>query len=313
MTRSDFDVVVIGGGVGALTAALFAAQHGLRTVVATDMILGGQVLDVEEIINYPGMPTPISGVDLCANIEAQALAAGATFNYERATSIVHEGGRFRVGSDSAELTARSVIVGTGSTPASLRIPGEEEYAGRGVSHCASCDAGFFRGETVAVIGSGDSAADGALVAAKSAAEVVIVAREGKLHAAASTQARLQGASRIRIMNAHEPVEIVGQNNAVTALRLRDASAGNTFDLPVSGVFIYVGLQPNTELLAPLVDVTSTGHVVTTADMETTIPGLFAIGDIRAGFAGYVVNAASDGAVAAVAALQRTREEARLHV
>jgi thioredoxin reductase (NADPH) len=309
VTARGFDVVVVGSGVGALTAATFAARHGLRTGVHADILLGGQVLDVEELSNFPGISSPMSGAELSAIIEAEAKAAGAEFFYERATSIRRENDKFVVESDLGSLTSGAVIVATGSTARHLNVPGEELFFGRGVSHCASCDGGFFEGEKVAVIGGGDSAADAALALANIAAEVTIIARE-TLDAMASTQKRVEANSRIRVRAHREPIAIEG-DQTVSSLRLRDTLSGAEDNLQVTGVFVYAGLTPNTDLLAPLVPLESSGHVRTTLNMETSVAGLFAVGDIRADFCGYLVNAASDGVTAGTAAARYLNRERRI--
>lgn len=304
MTPVDHDVIIVGGGVAALTAAMFAAQHGLRTIVQTDVLVGGQVLNIEHISNYPGVAGSIAGAELTALIERQAAAAGAEFIYERATAIEHEGNHFVVISDSGSRTALTVIVATGSSLRNLDVPGEDLYLGRGVSYCGSCDGGFFRGQRVAVIGGGDSGAEEALVLAKSAAEVILVTREAVPHAAAMTQERIRARSQIKVMTSCAAIEVLGGQDGVTGLRLLDVNTAQSSDLEVAGVFVKVGLRPNTELIAPLVELASSGHVATTADMETQLPGLYAIGDIRIGNSKYLINAASDGATAGIAAAGR---------
>ncbi|HEX3916552.1 MAG TPA: FAD-dependent oxidoreductase [Caulobacteraceae bacterium] len=301
MSGCDFDLAVIGSGVGGLTAALFSAQLGLRTVVFADPMPGGQVLNVEELVNFPGLAAPTSGADLCAIVEGQATAAGAELRYDRATAIGQAEGCFTVTSHQGAATVQAVIVATGSSSRRLGIPGEDDFEGRGVSRCAACDGAFFKNQSVAVIGGGDSAAEGALLVAKFASEVLLVVREADLHAAASTQAQVRAEPKIKLSTATEPVEITGGEAGVSALRLRHLSSDQHSDLTVSGVFIYAGLEPNTQLLAPLLTLEPTGHVATAPDMQTQTPGLYAIGDIRAGFAGYLINAASDGAVAAASA------------
>jgi thioredoxin reductase (NADPH) len=299
------DVVIIGGGVAALSAATFAAQLGLRTMVMTDILMGGQILNVEHIANYPGFPEPVSGADLAALMEQQANDAGAEFVFDVATAITLDGDGFVVSGASGDVSTRSVIVATGSALRKLDVPGESEFDGRGVSYCGSCDAALFKGRPVAVVGGGDSACDEALVVANYASSVTLVVREAALHAAAATCSTVLANDRISVLYHHEPTEIRG-DAAVAALILRplEGAAQPTAQLDVAGVFVYVGLQPNTDLLAGLVELDDDGRVVTDAQMQTSVPGLFAAGDIRAGSGGYLVNAASDGSLAALAAHRR---------
>jgi thioredoxin reductase (NADPH) len=302
----DVDVIVVGGGVAALTAAAFAARLGLQTVVVADVLIGGQILNVEEIGNFPGFPEAISGADFGALVEQQATGAGAEFVFDQAQSITVDGAVFTVSGPAGDLSAPAVIVATGSTLRRLGVPGEDRLEGRGVSYCGSCDAAMFAGRRVAVIGGGDSAADEALVVAEHAAEVVVVLREPELHAAASTRARVRAHERIRIQTQREPLEILG-DAVVSGLRLHDVRADEEYELAVEGVFVFVGLAPNTGLLAPLVALDDNGHVPTTPWMETTVPGLFAAGDIRRDSPGQLVNVASDGATAAIAAHRYVEE------
>ncbi len=296
----EVDVVVVGGGVAALTAATFAARLGLQTVVVADVLIGGQILNVDEIGNFPGFPDSISGADFGALVEQQATAAGAEFVFDQAQSITIGGSVLTVSGGAGDLAARAVIVATGSTLRRLGVPGEDRLEGHGVSYCGSCDAAMFAGRRVAVIGGGDSAADEALVVAEHAAEVVVVIREPELHAAASTRARMRRHERIHIQTQCETLEILG-DPVVSGLRLRHMRDDEESDLAVDGVFIFIGLEPNTGLLAPLVDLDHNGYVPTSPWMETSVPGLFAAGDIRRDSPRQLVNVASDGATAAIAA------------
>lgn len=302
----EVDVVVVGGGVAALTAATFAARLGLQTVVVADVLIGGQILNVDEIGNFPGFPESVSGADFGALVEQQASEAGAEFVFDQAQSITSDGAALTVSGSAGDLSAPAAIVATGSTLRRLGVPGEDRLEGRGVSYCGSCDAAMFAGRRVAVIGGGDSAADEALVVAEHAAEVVIVLREPELHAAASTRARVRADERIHIQTQCEILEILGEST-VSGLRLRHMRDHEESDLAVEGVFIFIGLAPNTGLLAPLVDLDDNGHVPTTPWMETGVPGLFAAGDIRRDSPRQLVNVASDGATAAIAAHRYVEE------
>jgi thioredoxin reductase (NADPH) len=296
----EVDVVVVGGGIAALTAATFAARLGLQTVVMADVLIGGQILNVDEISNFPGFPESISGADFGALVEQQATEAGAEFVFDRAQSITIGESALTVSGTAGDLAAPAVIVATGSTLRRLGVPGEDRLEGRGVSYCGSCDAAMFAGRRVAVIGGGDSAADEALVVAEHASEVVVVLRESELHAVASTTARVLSHERIHLHTHSEPLEILG-DSVVSGLRLRDVRTDEESDLEVEGAFVFIGLEPNTALLAPLIDLDDNGHVSTTPWMETSVPGLFAAGDIRRDSPRQLVTVASDGATAAIAA------------
>ena len=302
----EVDVVVVGGGVAALTAAAFAARLGLQTVVMADVLIGGQILNVEEIVNFPGFPDAVSGADFGALVEQQATEAGAEFVFDQAQAITSGESGFTIAGAAGDLSAPAVIVATGSALKRLGIPGEDRLEGRGVSYCGSCDAALFAGRRVAVIGGGDSAADEALVVAEHASKVVMVVREPELHAAASTRARVQDHERIEIQTQREPVEVLG-DSVVSSLRLREMRTDEVYELEVEGAFVFIGLEPNTALLGPLVDLDDDGYVSTSPWMETSVPGLFAAGDIRRDSPRQLVNVASDGATAAIAAHRYVEE------
>jgi thioredoxin reductase (NADPH) len=295
-----YDVIVIGGGIAALSAAMFSARFGLRTAVVSDLLVGGQILNVEAVENYPGFAEPVSGADLAALAERQASEAGAEFVFGEALWVAPRDGGFAVATPGGELAGRTVIAATGSALRRLGVPGEAEFEGRGVSYCGSCDGAFFTGQPVAVVGGGDSAADEALVVAQHASDVTIVTREPQLRAAEATRRKIDAHTHIRILAGAQPEAILG-GETVTTLRVRNGRDGAVADLDVAGVFVYVGLQPNTALLAPLVDLDEDGRVVADAHMQTSVRGLFAAGDIRRDAGGYLVNAASDGATAAASA------------
>jgi thioredoxin reductase (NADPH) len=300
------DLIVVGGGVAALTAAAFGARLGLQTVVVADVLIGGQILNVEEIGNFPGFPDSISGADFGALVEQQAAGAGAEFVFDQAQSITVDGAAFTVSGPMGDLSAPAVVVATGSILRRLGVPGEDRLEGRGVSYCGSCDAAMFAGRRVAVIGGGDSAADEALVVAEHASEVVVVVREPELHAAASTRARVRAHERIHIQTQRETLEILG-DPVVSGLRLHDLRADEEYELAVEGVFVFVGLVPNTDMLSALIELDDEGYVPTTPWMETSRPGLFAAGDIRRDSPRQLVNVASDGATAAMAAHRYVEE------
>jgi thioredoxin reductase (NADPH) len=293
-----YDVAVVGGGVAALSSAMFAASFGFRTVVLSEILVGGQIINVEAIGNYPGFPDPVNGAEFAALVEQQAAQAGAEYLFSTVESITPGQGGFEIRTeDGGELTVRGVIVAAGSSLRKLGVPGEAEFDGRGVSYCGSCDGAFFKDKPVAVIGGGDSAADEALVVGEYASQVTIITRSPRLHASASTVARVAEHDKITVITQAEPVEIVG-DGTVTGIRVRNVPDQTVAELAVAGVFVYVGLKPNTSLLAPLLQLDPDGRVPTDPAMRTAVPGLYAVGDIRRGFAGYLVNAASDGASAA---------------
>jgi thioredoxin reductase (NADPH) len=293
----DYDLVIVGGGLAGLTAAMYGARFGLRTCLVEHMAAGGQVLNVEKIENFPGFPEGIAGFDLGPIVQEQAEAAGAEFVMDTATGLVLDGERRVVRCEGAELGARSVIVAAGSAFRTLGIPGEAEFVGKGVSNCASCDAPFFVGKEVCVVGGGDSALDEAGVLASSNVGHVTVVHRGPAFTAQQVAVdRLSGLSNVETLFNTELEEIVG-TDTVSAVRLR--TEGSTREQPLSGVFVFVGLEPNTAFLQGSVDLDPSGHVVVDAHLQTLVPGVFAAGDIRQASSRQLIAAAGDGATAAV--------------
>lgn len=295
---ADYDLLIVGAGLAGLTAGLYGARYGLRTVVVEHMVSGGQVLNIEKIENFPGFPQGIAGFDLGPLVQEQAEAAGAEFMMDTAVGLEVEGDRRIVRCEGRELAGRSVIIAAGSSFRSLGIPGETEFVGRGVSHCASCDAPFFVGKEVCVVGGGDSALDEAAVLAAQVGQVTIVHRGGAFSAQQVALNRLVGFSNVKTLFNTELVEIAGEGT-VSSVRLRGNGSDSTID--VNGVFIFVGLEPNSAFVRGVLEVDPAGHIMVDRHLGTSIPGVFAAGDIRAASSRQLVAAAGDGASAAVAA------------
>jgi thioredoxin reductase (NADPH) len=300
----EYDLLIVGGGLAGLTAGMYAARIGLRTMIIEHMAPGGQVLNVEKIENYPGFPHGIAGFDLGPIVQEQAEEAGAEFSMDTATGLEVVGDRRVLHCDGTNLTTRAVIIAAGSALRSLGIPGEAKFLGKGVSHCASCDAPFFVGQEVCVVGGGDSALDEAAVLAASVARVLVVHR-GPAFSRAQRVAieRIQSRSNVETLFGTEVVEISGADS-VSSVRLLTAGAIHAQD--IAGVFIFVGLEPNTAFVRGVVDLDSTGHVIVDAHLQSSVPGVYAAGDIRQGSSGQLISAAGDGASAAIAAARYVR-------
>ncbi|HEX8967161.1 MAG TPA: NAD(P)/FAD-dependent oxidoreductase [Chloroflexota bacterium] len=299
----DYDLLIVGAGLAGLTAALYAARFGLRTAVVEHMAAGGQVLNVEKIENFPGFPQGIAGFDLGPLVQEQAEAAGAQFVMDTATGLETDGQTRVLHCEGADLRARAIILATGSTLRSLGVPGEVDFLGKGVSHCASCDVPFFIGKDVCVVGGGDSALDEAAVLAAQVANVTIVQREPEFTAQHAAIERIAAMANVQTLFNTEVVEI-GGGETVTSVRLRGDGTSRALD--VAGVFIFVGLEPNTAFVRGAVDLDPAGHVKVDAYLQTSLPGVFAAGDIRQASARQLVAAAGDGASAAVAAARYLR-------
>jgi thioredoxin reductase (NADPH) len=303
----EFDLVIVGAGVAGLTAAMFAGRHGLRLAVVEQLGAGGQIINAERIENFPGFPQGVGGHELGPLLHEQAEAAGAEFVLDSVQRLEVDGLHRIVRCAGEGLRARAVIVAAGSTLRSLGIPGEDKFLGRGVSHCASCDGAFFAGQNVCVIGGGDSALDEALVLAEHAARVTIIHRGEKLDAQQALRSKIAESGKVEIV-LHTVVEEIVGDDAVSALRLRDLTNGAARLQEVRGVFVYVGLEPNTVLLRHVLRLDPTGHIEIDINMCTSLAGVFAAGDIRQHSVAQLAAAAGDGATAAISAFRYLRGE-----
>lgn len=302
----DMDVAIIGAGVAGLTAATTAASHGLKTLVIEQLAPGGQISTVETIRNFPSYPAGIAGFELGPLLQEQAEAHGATFLLGSVSDLVRDGARFRVRGDMGDVSARAVILATGSTRKKLGVPGEAGLQGRGLSQCAACDGHFFQGATVVVAGGGDSAFDEADILAGIANQVVIVHRGASPTARHEARARLAARANVQILAQTEITAINGEAR-VTSVVLR--SGGTMQDFPCDGVFVHIGLQPNVALIDKLAETDEAGRALTDAMMRTATPGLLIAGDVRADSVRLLSAIAGDGAVAAISAMRYLAQEA----
>lgn len=301
----EFDTVIVGAGVAGLTAAIHAGRCGLSVAVIDRIGVGGQIAAAERIENLPGFPQGVSGAELGPLLHEQAEAAGAEIILDTVAGVAAEGGGYAVNGTAEASRARTIIVAAGSSLRSLGIPGEQEFLGRGVSHCASCDGHFFTGQEVCVIGGGDSALDEALVLAEHAAHVAVIHRGARPDAQQALVDKADGNSKIEIVPETVVEAIVG-NGAVSGVRLR-GPAGAPAMRTAKGVFVYVGFEPNTAFLRGVVALDGAGHIETDIMMRTSAPGVFAAGDIRKASVALVAAAAGDGATAAIAAYRYLKE------
>jgi thioredoxin reductase (NADPH) len=310
----SYEIIVVGAGLAGLTAGLFAARQGRATLVLEAQVPGGHLVNVHQIEDYPGFPEGVAGYELCPLVQEQAANAGAEFELaavERVEPMVldHGGeavehvdaadGGWRVATADGSYQARAVIVASGSRPRALGVPGEERLFGRGVSHCASCDGAFVRGGTVGVVGGGDSALQEALALTEYAARVIILHRGAALVAQHTYQERALAHPAVEVRYGVTVEEVLGEAT-VSSVRLRDAAGAET-ELALAGLFVYVGLAPNTSCLRDLSVLAPDGRVPTDAWLRTARPGLLAAGDVRADSAAQAITAAGDGATAALAA------------
>ena len=291
-----YDVVVAGGGIAGLTAALTSARLGHKTLALAGDVLGGNLLSVEKVEGYPGFPEGVAGYELCPLAQAMAAEAGAEFEMLPVLRIEGQAHDLRVSTVEGEIAGRALIVATGASPKHLEVPGAKRFEGKGVSHCASCDGPLLRGAVVAVVGGGDSAMQEALTLAAHASKVVLLCRGTALAGQATYRERVLAEPKIEVRYSAEVEEIMG-DTAVTGVRLR----GEAAKLDAAAVFTYIGLAPNTAFLEPLLKLDPAGRIPTDAAMATQIHGIFAAGLARAGSPGRAVASAGEGAAAAAAA------------
>ena len=299
----ECDLAIVGGGLAGLTAALFAGRHGLAPLLVMDYFIGGQILNIPHVVDYPGFPDGIAGHELGPLVQRQAEAAGAEIVMEEAVAIGTGDPRHRIETAAGTiLRPRAVILALGSSFRRLGVPGEAEFVGRGVSSCASCDGPLFSDKRVAVVGGGDSALLEAGTLAGYGAQVLLVHRGQELDGQQMLQDALASQPNVTIALGTELVEVVG-DQTVTGVVVREVTTEQTRREAAAGVFIYAGLVPRSELLRGVVRLDGGGHVEVNARLETDAPGIFAAGDVRQHSSGQLVSAAGDGAAAAVAAWQ----------
>jgi thioredoxin reductase (NADPH) len=296
----QYDVVVAGGGVAGLSAGLTSARLGWKTHVLTGPALGGQLISIERIDGYPGFPDGIPGYDLCPIIQEQAAGAGAEFSDAEAAALHADGEGWRVTTGSADVRARAVVIATGTTLKTLGIPGEEQLRGKGVSHCASCDAPLLRGRIVGIVGGGDSALQESLTLAQHVARVILLHRGTTFSAQAAYVQQVLANPKIEVRFGTIVEAAVG-DGGLTGVRTRHVSDGKTDQVELAGLFIYVGLAPATSWLGGVLALDQSGRVTVDDEMRSSRPGLFAAGPVRAGSAGRAASAAGDGATAALSA------------
>jgi thioredoxin reductase (NADPH) len=304
-TDRDFEVIVIGAGAAGLSAALFTVREKLKTLLIERMTFGGQIANAETIENYPGLPASVRGIDLAVNMLDQIKPYGLQTAFTEVEALHADQRPFVVATGAGSYTGKVVILACGSTLKRLDVPGESAFEGRGVSYCATCDGAMFQDQEVAVVGGGDAAMDEALYLTELAAKVTVVHRSDRLRATRVLQERAKAQPKIA-WRWHTVVEGIEGGEQVERLRLTDVHTGETSLLPVAGVFIYVGLRPNTEFLQGVLPVDAGGHVPVNLRMETPIPGLYAAGDLRQHSARQVISSAGDGATAACFAIQYLR-------
>jgi thioredoxin reductase (NADPH) len=302
MAEADFfDLVIVGGGPGGLTAGLYAMRAALKTVLVEKGLPGGQINLTESVENYPGFEN-ISGFDLSQKFLHHAQSYDLAMRQEEVAAVEPGLDYHTVRLANGELlNAHAVILGTGGSPRKLNVPGEQKYYGRGVSYCATCDGFFFRDKTVIVVGGGDTALEEALYLAKITRQVYLAHRRDAFRASRILQQRVMAEKKINVLWNTVVTEIKADDQGVAAVALKDTQTGAARELAVDGVFIFVGFVPNNQLVPAGIRMDHDGYVMTDERCETNLPGIFVIGDLRQKYAKQIILAAADGCTAALAA------------
>jgi thioredoxin reductase (NADPH) len=303
---ADYEVIIIGGGPAGLTAGLYASRAGLKTVLLERSMFGGQIVNAQKVENYPGFPDGISGFDLVSLMHQQATRYGLEIVTAEVTGI-KPGKTHSIMTAGGNYEASAVIIGAGSEYTKLGARGEGQFVGRGVSYCATCDGAFFKDLEVAVVGGGDTALTDALELTQHASKIYVIHRRDQLRASQILQQRAFANPKLKFLWNSVVEEVTGET-MVKTLKLKNVKTGEVSTLPVSGIFVAIGLKPNSQPFADVVKIDETGSITVDSTMSTSVPGIYAIGDIRNNSARQVSTAVGDGATAAINAFKYIREQ-----
>ena len=295
--EKKFDVIVLGGGPAGYTAAMYTARAGLSTLVIEKLYAGGQMTQTPNIENYPGFPQGIDGVLLGMNFQAGAQNAGVQTLNAEVTAVSLQGSEKILTTAKGDFVGRAVIIATGADHRHLGLPREWELTGKGVTYCATCDGMFYRGKTVAVVGGGNSAASEALVLSRIAKKVYLIHRRDSLKASRTYHQPLEQAENVEFIWNSQVSQLLGEEK-LSGVVLQDVQSGQEKDLGLVGLFISVGRNPATELFRGQLELDKNGYIVADETTRTSIPGVYAVGDVRTKTVRQIVTAAADGAVAA---------------
>jgi thioredoxin reductase (NADPH) len=299
--KKDYDIVIVGGGPGGLTAGLYGARAERRTVVIEKFMLGGQIANTAEVEDYPGFEM-ISGAELAQKMADHAKKFGLEIVTDEVKEVYVDGDARVVECTSGDVyRAKTVILSTGGAPNKLGVPGEEEYSGRGVSYCAICDGAFFKEQVIAVVGGGDAACEEGIFLTKFGSKVYIIHRRDQLRAAKIIQSRTLKNEKIEVVWDTIVESINGDGQRVTDLTLKNVKTGEKRELKVGAVFPFLGFRPNSNVVREALRKDQGGYILTDEKMETSIKGIYAVGDVRHQLVRQITNAVGDGTTAAMAA------------
>lgn len=295
-----YDLIILGGGPAGLTAAIYAGRARIHTLVLTGPLPGGQPANTDMVENFPGFPEGVEGPDLARRFLAQAERFGVEIRHETVTGVDFSTRPFIIRTDGTTYRARAVIVALGAVPRRLGVPGEDRFFGRGVSTCATCDGYFYRDRRVVVVGGGDSAIVEGLYLTRFAREVIVIHRRDQLRATRIHQDRAFANPKMRFVWNTVVEEVLG-DKTVTGVRVRNVQTGETSVIEADGVFLYIGMDPQTEMFRGQLELDEQGYIVTDRRQRTNIPGVFAAGDVQDPYYRQLVVAAGTGAIAAMEA------------
>jgi len=300
----EFDYIIIGAGAAGLASAQYAARGGLKTVILEGMAEGGQIMQITELENYPGVFPVVNGIDFIKKMREQAVSFGAEIQTAQVLSIDKIENKFVIKTKNKTFTAPFLCIATGAVHRSLEVQGEKELTGRGVSYCAVCDGPFFRNKKIVVIGGGDSACSEATYLSSISGDVSIIHRRDSFRAQKSVIDKMLAAGVKPIYDT--VVESINGSNKVESVTLKNVKTGETSEFQTDAVFIFTGMIPQTELVGMLPK-DDTGYLITDENMETSMPGLFAAGDVRSKPFRQIVTAVADGAIAALTVASRVEK------
>lgn len=295
-----YDVIIIGGGPAGMSAAIYSSRARLKTLIIEKAGCGGQIAITDHLENYPGFETGINGFELAVKMQTQATTFGSEITYGEVLSVEVEGNIKKVVLQDKVFETKTIIIASGAAFKKLNVPGEEEFIGKGVSYCATCDGPFFRNKEIAVVGGGDSALQEALYLTKFASKVNLIHRRNEFRAAKILQEKVLANEKINVILDSVVEEICG-TQMLDSLKVKNVKTGSVINLAVNGVFLFVGWQPNTKFLENSKINLDSGYIVTDENMRTNIDGVFACGDVRKKQLRQVVTAVSDGAISAISA------------
>ena len=299
MSYADYDLVIIGGGPSGLTAGIYAARARLNAILIEKSVTGGQIVVTDWIENYPGFPEGISGYDLARKMAEQAKKFGLAIETNEVIDVDCTDKIKKIKLNDKVITAHTIIIATGASPRTLGITGEDTYYGRGVSFCATCDGPFFNDSVVAAVGGGDTAIQESIFLTKFVKKIYVIHRRDKLRAAKILQEQAFANEKIEFVWDSVLTDISGSSDQVKKITVKHMKTGDTKDINVDGCFIWIGIKPNTAFLKHTIQLDEYGFIIAGSRMETSVPGVFAVGDGRNTPVRQITSAIGDGAIAAI--------------